>query len=513
MNAGPGGSSHLSLDRIFADVAEKSAEASCIAVPGGQTVSYGAIDRRASAFAEVLRGRGARPGDRLMLAGCNTPDFFAALAGASRAGLVAVPVDAGLGPLELANVVAHARPHAIVVDRRVAQAFESVDAPTVALEEGAVPTWYDLDRLPAGAPLDPASRPEAALMLYTSGTTGQPKAAVHGHAGLLSKADSISGWFGMDSATRTLCLLPTHFGHGLVACCLSTFRAGGTVILCPPFDVSLLQRLWQLVDEHQVHLFSTVPSIVRLLLRFAASDPRPRGRAPQSLRFVTCASAPLHPDEAEAFEARFGIPLLSCYGITEGGTWCAMSPPRGERDRRSVGTAYGCRMRAVDGEGRELPAGETGEIQICGPSVMLGYDDLPEATARVLSDDGWLSTGDLGHVDAAGRLYLAGRKKELIIRSGVNVYPAEVEAVVMSHPGVAEAYVVGLEHPILGEKVGACVVRQPGSLVSREELILHCRGQLAHYKCPEEVRFVDAVPKTSRGKVSRASLKSIFGGN
>jgi acyl-CoA synthetase (AMP-forming)/AMP-acid ligase II len=126
--------------------------------------------------------------------------------------------------------------------------------------------------------------------------------------------------------------------------------------------------------------------------------------------------------------------------------------------------------------------------------------------------DGWLVTGDLGHVDAQGRVFLAGRSKELIIRAGVNVYPAEVEAVVMSHPGVAEAHVVGLDHAILGEKVTACVIRRTGSSVSREELISHCRTQLAHYKCPEEIRFVDAVPKTSRGKVSRASIKALFDG-
>jgi acyl-CoA synthetase (AMP-forming)/AMP-acid ligase II len=230
------------------------------------------------------------------------------------------------------------------------------------------------------------------------------------------------------------------------------------------------------------------------------------------LRFVTCASAPLHPEEGEAFEARFGVPLLNCYGITEGGTWSAMSPDDPSRDRRSVGTATGCRFRAVDREGdqvRVLPAGEIGELEIAGPSVMLGYHGDAEATAMVLRD-GWLSTGDLGSVDQGGRVYLAGRKKELIIRAGANIYPAEIEGVLLRHGGVAEAYVVGLEHPVLGEKVAACVVRKEGSQVSERELLDHCRAVLAPYKCPEEIRFVDAVPKTSRGKVTRASLAALF---
>jgi long-chain acyl-CoA synthetase len=252
-----------------------------------------------------------------------------------------------------------------------------------------------------------------------------------------------------------------------------------------------------------------VPTIIRLLLRFSGALDPDRRPAPSSLRFVTCASAPLHPDEVDAFESRFQVPLLNCYGITEGGTWSAMSPPDRERDRRSVGTAHGCEVRAVGPDRVALPPGEIGDLEIAGPSLMLGYYLNPEATSRTIVD-GWLATGDLGHVDGLGRVFLAGRSKELIIRAGANVYPAEVEAVVMSHPGVAEGYVVGLDHALLGERVAACVILRPGSAVSREELIAHCRGRLAHYKCPEEIKFVDAIPRNSRGKVSRASLKAMF---
>jgi len=244
-------------------------------------------------------------------------------------------------------------------------------------------------------------------------------------------------------------------------------------------------------------------------------NPAIRAPGPGRLRFVTCASAPLHPDEVDAFEARFGVPLLNCYGLTEAGTWSAMStidPARDPaRDRRSVGTAVGCRFRAVavDGEHRRLlPAGEIGELELSGPSVMLGYDRDPDATARVLRD-GWLATGDLGSVDDRGRVFLAGRSKDLIIRAGANIYPAEVEAVLLRHPDVAEAYVIGLDHPILGEQVGACVVRRAGCELSEADLVRHCRTQLSPSKCPERIRFVDAVPKTSRGKVHRAGLRAL----
>jgi long-chain acyl-CoA synthetase len=499
------------IDEILMRAASWSPDKACIVVPDGPTLTYRDMERRASAFTRMLLQQGCQPGDRLILANCNTPGFFVALFGALRVGLIAVPIDAGLGSLELKNVLAHARPRAVVVDRRSAAAFARLNVPLCALDPDAGVSWHDLDHPGSGAastdPIDTIQRPDGAIILYTSGTTGSPKGVLHGHAGILSKLAAIQSWFGLDADTTALCLLPTHFGHGLIACCLSTFRYGGTLVLCQPFDVELLQRLFTLVERYRVNVFSTVPAIIRLLLRFAgASD---RGPPPPSLRFVTCASALLHAQEIDAFEARFRVPLLNCYGITEGATWAAMSSPDRERDRRSAGTAYGCRIRAVDRGRVELPPGEIGNLEIAGPSLMLGYYLDPEATDRTIVD-GWLATGDLGHVDAEGRVFLAGRSKELIIRAGANVYPAEVEAVVMSHPGVAEAHVVGLDHAILGERVAACVIRRPGSSITREELISHCRERLAHYKCPEVIKFVDAVPKTSRGKVSRASIKPMF---
>ncbi|HMG52457.1 MAG TPA: AMP-binding protein, partial [Kofleriaceae bacterium] len=475
-----------------------------VAVGARGSLSYAELDRAASAVARALRGRGARPGDRVVLANANTPAFFAALLGAARAGLVAVPLDAGLAAAELRTVLDHARPHAVVVDARSAAVFGPLGAPL-----------WDASAIDPDAAGDADPDPDAgdaaapALILYTSGTTSTPRGAVHSHAGILRKLDDIRAWFGLGEADRELCMLPTHFGHGLVCACLTTLSFGGTLALCRPFDAELLPRAFALADEHRATTFSTVPTIVRLMLRNPAIRPPASGR----LRFVTCASAPLHPDEVAAFEARFGVPLLNCYGLTEAGTWSAMSPLDPERDRRSVGVAAGCRFRAVavDGDRRTpLPAGELGELEVSGPSVMLEYCGDPEATARALRD-GWLATGDLGRVDERGRVYLAGRSKDLIIRAGANVYPAEIEGVLLRHTAVAEAYVVGLDHAVLGEQVAACVVRRPGATASDGELIGHCRAVLAAYKCPELIRFVDAVPKTSRGKVSRAALQAVFG--
>jgi hypothetical protein len=325
---------------------------------------------------------------------------------------------------------------------------------------------------------------------------------------MLRKVEDIRAWFGLEQADRELCLLPTHFGHGLVCACLTTLHFGGTLVLCRPVDATLLPRVFALADEHGVTTFSTVPTIIRLLLRNPAIQPPARGR----LRFVTCASAPLHADEVAAFEARFGVPLINCYGLTEAGTWSVMSALDPQRDRRSIGRAVGCRVRAVAVDGDHhtpLPPGQVGELELSGASIMLGYDGAPDATARVLRD-GWLATGDLGSVDPDGHVFLAGRSKDLIIRAGANIHPPEIEGVLLRHPDVAEAYVVGLDHAVLGEQVAACVVRKDGARVSDADLMQHCRAALAAYKCPETIRFVTAVPKTSRGKVSRAALRAVF---
>jgi acyl-CoA synthetase (AMP-forming)/AMP-acid ligase II len=485
------------IDELAAAGAARAPERPAIVVPGHGALSYSELDRRVSAFAHTLRDRGAVPGDRLVLAGGNTAEFFVALLGASRAGLTAVPIDPGLTASELTNVLAHARPHAVVGNAASARVFAPLGVAVLDVATG-VPL-RDV-RVPAPATDAPA------VTLYTSGTTGTPRGAVHGHAGILSKVFAVASWFGLGDGDRTLCMLPTHFGHGLVCSCLTTLAHRGTLVLCRPFDLELLPRVFTLVDEHEVTTLSLVPTIVRLLLRNAAVAP-PRARR---LRYVTCASAPLHAEEIDAFEARFGVPLLNCYGMTEAGAWSAMSPNDPARDRRSVGVAAGCRIRAVTigGERTALPACEIGELEISGPSVMLGYQDDPAATARVLRD-GWLATGDLGSIDDAGRVFLAGRLKDVIIRAGANVYPADVERVLLRHPGVSEAYVLGIDHPVLGEQVAACIVRQVGTTASERDLVTACRQALAPYKCPERIVFVDSVPKTSRGKVSRAALRAL----
>ena len=503
----------LTLSEVITRNAKELGDKPSIIIPGSDAeLSYAELDHQVSRFAEYLRAIGCGRGSRILIAIHNTQAAFIVLIGAMRAGMVAIPVDSNLATPELKTIVAHARPAAIIVDDTSAPKLAVVPSECMQIHVGSSP-------LPGLLMFDPSVKEErcsweqpavdvndVALILYTSGTTGLPKGVMHTHAGVAAKLATIQEWFGFDASFRSLCLLPTHFGHGLICNCLTTLSYGGTLVLCRPFDLDLVQQLWGLVEKYQVNTFSTVPAVVRLMLRFAERNAP--ARAP-SLKFVTCASAPLRPEDVETFEQRFGVLLLNCFGITETASWTAFSPREANRDKSSVGIAFGCEIRAADEAGQGLPANSEGELQVRGPSVMSGYYENPELTAQS-TPDGWFKTGDRGKVDEKGRVFILGRIKELIIRAGLNIYPADVDAVMLSHPEVAEAYSVGVEDKMLGEKVVAAAVLKEGSVLNEQDLLSYCRSHLAAYKCPERICFVSAIPKTSRGKVNRANLRPLF---
>lgn len=502
------------LDELLRLRASALSEKPCIQTPdGAMGFSYAELDRRASSIAAILRERGCRAGDRVVLGFSNTPDFFAALFGCFRGGLVAVPLDPNLTAKELHIVTDHADPAAIIADERIAPRFEQLNLGRELLMLGED---RDLaaNRIPDN-PRDqsPAMDAEAvsaetlALILYTSGTTGDPKGVMHSHAAVIGKIESIIKWFGFDESFRSLCLLPSHAAHGLICNSLTTIGYGGTLIITPPYNPAFLKTLWPIIERNGVHTFSSVPAVVRLLLE----DARHRNSAiPSALKFVTCASAPLRAEEVAAFEDRFNVPLLNCYGMTEAAGWFACSTNTGSsRNMASVGKPIDCEIRVVGANGAALSPGESGELQIKGPSIMIGYYKKDRLT-RGIMQNGWLATGDIGEIDETDAVFLHSRIKEIIIRAGRNIYPAEVDFVLMSHPEVLEACTVGLKDAILGETVAACVVRNENSSLTEDALIAHAQENLVAYKCPERVLFVDQIPKTSRGKVNRSTLLPLF---
>lgn len=473
-------------------------------------LTYAELDGRASRIAAALARRGVQTGDRVMLSFGNTPDFFAALFGCWRGGFVAVPLDPESATTELQNVIEHAEPKAIIEQEDGSSNVESLQTPVPRLAVGELSREAPGDWLrPQGSPAGRATgrSPECpALLLYTSGTSGQPKAVLHVHRALVAKVAAIARHFGFDESFVSLCLLPTHFGHGLICNCLSTLSYGGTLIIAPPFNLDFIAKLWPVVEAHHVNTFSSVPTVVRLLRQYAR---RRTIKAPASLKLVTCASAPLWPEDIEAFGQDFGVPLLNCYGLTETSGWIACSERAGVPTQGRVGKPLADEIRVVNSQGAVLSAGERGELQVNGPSVMAGYYRNDALTQEVIAG-GWFSTGDIGELDAAGAVYLHSRIKDLIIRAGKNIYPTEVDGALMTHPEVADACTIGLNDELLGESVAACVVRGDGASINEAALIAYARQLLAGYKVPQKIVFVDRIPKTSRGKVNRAALRSQF---
>ncbi len=379
-------------------------------------LSYAALERQSAAFASLLAARGVRAGDRVAVVFNNRATFFVCLFGAARIGAITVPLDQNLAPAELGAILAHATPALIVVSAANEPKFRDLAASTSLLQLSDEPLTA------TDAPHVDVRADATVLILYTSGTTGAPKGVLHSHATILSKLATIQSWFGHSTTASGRCACCRHRTSGTGSSATASPRSSTVGRWCSarPSTSASSAASWSLVEKHQVNTFSSVPTIVRSPPQGRGDEPG-RARGKPALRDLQ-ASAPLGVPELERFEATFGVPLLNCYGITETASWTAYSPRTGVRNKASVGTAFGCEIRAVDPHGGALAAGLTGQLQVRGPSVMLGYYQAPDLTTAAIRD-GWFNTGDEGYVDTEGRTFLLARIKELIIRAGLNIYP------------------------------------------------------------------------------------------
>ena len=346
------------------------------------------------------------------------------------------------------------------------------------------------------------SEEDVALVLHSSGTTGRPKRVALRHRHLMESAARIHHTYGLSPDDVSLVVMPLFHVHGLVAAVLAALDSGGTVVLPTRLDHGAFPEL---AAVHSVSWCTAVPTFHQLILaRCRADTPRP-----PRLRFLRSASAKLALRTLADLEARFGVPVIEAYGMTEAAHQIASNPlPPGRRVPGSVGPGTGVRVAVVDEQGRFLSEAMPGEIVIRGPNVIECYDDDPESDAGSFVD-GWFRTGDAGSVDADGYVRLAGRIREIINRGGEKIMPLEIDEVLGSHPAVAAAACFGMPHPILGEEVAAAVVlRHP---VSKGVLLRHCRERLAAFKIPKRLYVVAELPRTPLGKVSRLRLASLLG--
>ncbi|TCW81993.1 AMP-binding protein [Burkholderia sp. SRS-46] len=465
-----------------------------------------AIDAAAAQLAEC----GVRGGDRVMIVAENCVAQIVLLFATARLDAWALMSNARLSAAELDAIAAHARPKLIAFaeeaspDARVHAARHGATpaAPAPAIDVGA---WsYRVDADAPGEPVAADGAAQCAALIYTTGTTGTPKGVMLSHRNLLYVAATSSALRRVSPDDVVYTVLPVSHVYGLASVCLGSLYAGATLRLVPRFSPEAVRVA--LADEG-VTIFQGVPAMHAKLLEHLHTHGH-AWRAPR-LRFAYSGGSPLDADLKARVERLYGVALHNGYGMTESSPTIAQTPLDAPRADSSVGMPIpGVEMRIVGPDGHDLPLGEIGEVWVRGPNVMLGYYRNPDATRAAVTPDGWLKTGDLARQDADGAVTIAGRSKELIIRSGFNVYPVEVEQVLNAHPDVVQAAVIG--RAIDGnEEVLAFVELVPGATATEAALHDWCAARLAPYKRPAHIRVLAALPAASTGKVLKHKLRDM----
>ncbi|WP_405523473.1 class I adenylate-forming enzyme family protein [Streptomyces canus] len=479
----------------FASLPDRRAELD----PHGAAVSDGhrsltntQLLSRVRTAARQLQDHGIGPGDVVALQLTNRVEFVVLLFAAWRLGATVTPVNPSMTDVEVVRQLQDSGARLLVVEDGTAVTAHGVAVLAVGeLYEGTV----EPDQAPL---LDPAT---LALLIYTSGTTGVPKGVMLDHANIDSMVEMGRRALEVGPADRCLLILPLFHVNGIVVSVLLPLLVGAGVVIAGRFDP---RTFFDLVGQERPTFFSAVPTIYSMLAALP-DDVRPDT---SSLRFGVCGAAPASAELLTRFEARYGFPLVEGYGLSEGTCGSTINPVAGPRRAGTVGLAFpGQEIRIVDTDGTEMAPGTDGEVVVRGPNVMRGYLGRPDETARVIVD-GWLHTGDVGHLDAEGYLTLVGRSKDMIIRGGENIYPKEIEDVLASDPAVLDAAVIGVPDEKWGEVVVAYVQPRPGSTVDPSALKALCARSLTGYKRPTAFFVVEALAKNAVGKIDKASLRA-----
>ena len=528
------------VDQLLRRTAQRHPDRTALIFFGRKT-SFAELDRAADRFANVLAGEGVGKGDRVSLHLPTSPAFVIAFMGAMRAGAIAVPMNPLYVERELGVLFEQVKPKVSVTIDLLLPRLDKVRAadggqpgryittgiqdslpvpikwlyPIKARREGrwnpakhtdATPNLFRLLADAPGARFESLAAPDdIAVLQPTGGTTGIPKCAMLTHRNLVANAHQVAAWFpsmaDTDEPASILCPLPLFHIYGLTVDMNYAMLVGGTLILIPRFDPEMVLK----ATKHRPRLFPGAPIMYQTL----AHHPDVGKFDLSSIEACISGAAPLPPEVQRDFEEVTGGRVVEGYGLTEASPVTHCNPVHGERRNGTIGLPFpSTDARVVDPDtGAALPAGEVGELAIKGPQVMAGYWERPEETAAALRD-GWLHTGDMAQMSDDGFFTIVDRAKDLVIVGGINVYPREVEEVLLTHPAVADAAVIGVPDERRGEVPYAFVVLEADASASEEELLAHCRENLARFKVPCNVEFRDELPKTMIGKVLRKDLRA-----
>ncbi|OBJ05957.1 acyl-CoA synthetase [Mycobacterium sp. 1482292.6] len=501
--------------------AHRSPEARALVVTADRIpINYRDLIGLVDDLAAQLEAGGLRPGDRVALRAGSNAEFVVGLLGASRADLVAVPLDPAL-PL------ADQRARSEAVGARVVL----VDQPGDADNDPAAPPWWPIavtvgpDGTAPAVSLDAAAAPrrevatpqglrdDDAMIMFTGGTTGVPKMVPWTHHNIAGSVAAIIAGYGLGPRDATVAVMPLYHGHGLLAALLGTLVSGGAVLL-PVRGKFSAHTFWADIEAVGATWYTAVPTIHQILLERARTE-QP-GSTP-ALRFIRSCSAPLTAETAQALHDTFSAPVVCAFGMTESTHQVATTAIDGAGHSENpgatpglVGRSTGPEIRIVGPGGQALPAEAVGEVWLHGPTVVRGYLGDPSITVANFTE-GWLHTGDLGTLSPAGDLVIRGRIKELINRGGEKISPERVEGVLASHPGVLEVGVFGVPDKLYGEAVAAVIVPRGSAAPTPDELAAFCRDRLAPFEVPAEFQQADELPHTAKGSLDRRAVAERFG--
>lgn len=488
----------INLARAFAGSVQQRAEKTAVFWEDAE-ISYGELWARSRWMGAHLRDvLGVKPGDRVGVWLRNCPEYVPAIYGILLAGAVVVPINNFLKADEVSHILNDAGITTLISEQSLADAFPKLEAARAGLK------IFEVEKMQAtlgsDAPKDSErQRDDLAVIIYTSGTTGKPKGAMLSHGNLLSNVESCRQVLEAVSFDRFVVLLPMFHSFMLCVCIFLPLTVGGSMVLVkslhPPKNivVDIMRR--------QATILPAIPPLFRAL-----SNAQIPGELP--LRLCISGAAPLPGEILREWNAKFTIPLIEGYGLSEASPVVSINPIRGPWKPGSIGVPIAnVEVSVQDEEGAMLKDGEVGEICVRGGNVMLGYFNKPEETAKALRN-GWLLTGDVGYRDADGYFFITDRKKDMLLVNGINVYPREIEEVIYTFPGIKEAAVISRPDERKGEQPIAYVALNEGATLNERELIHYMRERLADYKVPRQVTVLPALPRNATGKILKTALRT-----
>jgi acyl-CoA synthetase (AMP-forming)/AMP-acid ligase II len=471
----------------------------------GTTLSFAGLRVTAHALCAELVALGIRPGEVVSYMLPNGVSAASVFLGAMYGGYVVSPISLLAQDALIEYTLAHSETRVVYAAPEFVERLSLINT-RIGGQAAIRPTSPDSLQLPwisEGGPADAPTEAAPAMLIYTSGTTGTPKGVLLSHANLIHAGRSVADAHALGPTDRVQSSLPLYHVNGQCIATVAPLVSGGSIVMPHRFSVS---QWWALVETFRPTWINVVPTIIAYLVN-GPDLTAGQVQACRHIRFARSASAPLPPDHHRAFEARFGISVLEAMGLTECASVAFANPlDPGQRKIGSPGRPLGMEARVVAADGTVRDVGESGEIELRGANVMLGYHKDAEATARTLRDGGWLATGDLGFRDADGFYFITGRLKELIIKGGENIAPREIDEALLKHPAVLEAAAVGIPDRNYGQEILACVVLKPVFACTEDDLRAHCLAELGRFKTPKFFRFVPELPKGPSGKVQRLKL-------